>query len=89
MVREPESAEECAYFSNRAADAEGNKFIIWVFKDAPTVMNIRYICGKCRHQGMVTSEYALPYTVCCEKCSSRLKVEPLKGKAKGAKKKKK
>jgi predicted nucleic acid-binding Zn ribbon protein len=51
-------------------------------------MNVRYVCGKCKHQGSVTSEYRLPFVFTCEKCGAEIRIEPLKGKSKGIKKKK-
>ena len=86
-VREPKSFDECEYFSKRAKDKDGNKCTIWVFKDDPTKMFIKYICGSCEHQGVVTAEYALPFLFNCEKCGEKIKVTPLRGAAKGAKKK--
>jgi ribosomal protein S27E len=86
-LKEPESMDECHYFSRRALD-NGHKFTIWVPKDAITVMHVKYTCGKCKHIGIVTSEYSLPFTFTCEKCSAEIRIEPLKGKSKGIKKKK-
>ena len=85
-LKEPESMEECEFFSRRALP-EGHKLVIWVPKDTPTVMNIIYTCGNCKNQGGITDEYGLPYTIHCEKCDAKIRVEPLKGKKRGAKKK--
>lgn len=84
-LKEPESMDECHYFSRRALD-NGIKFIIWVPKDAVTVMHVKYVCGKCKHQGAITTEYRLPFSFACEKCGTELKIEPLKGKKRGIKK---
>ncbi|MDD5182276.1 MAG: hypothetical protein PHC66_03840 [Candidatus Nanoarchaeia archaeon] len=86
-IKEPESMEECHYFSRRALD-NGNKFTIWVPKDEVTTMHISYVCGKCRHHGIITSEYHLPFSFNCEKCGAEIKIEPLRGKSKCLKKKK-
>ena len=86
-VKEPESMEECHYFSRRALDS-GTKLTVWVPKDAVTVMHVRYICGKCKHQADVTSEYKMPSSFVCEKCGTEIRIDPLKGKSKGIKKKK-
>ena len=87
-LKEPESMDECEYFSRRALDT-GDKIMIWVPKDTPTVMNIMYTCGKCKNQGEITDEYGMPYTFNCSKCGEKIRIDPLKGKKKGAKKKKK
>jgi len=86
-LKEPESMDECHYFSRRALD-DGNKFTIWVPKDAITIMHVKYVCGKCKHNGTISTEYHLPFSFNCEKCSTEIRIEPLKKKSKGAKKKK-
>lgn len=88
MLKEPESMEECHYFSRRVIDNGNHKLTIWVPKDAITVMNIKYLCGKCKHTGTTTTEYHLPFTFNCEKCGTEIQIAPLKGKSKGPKKKK-
>jgi DNA-directed RNA polymerase subunit RPC12/RpoP len=84
-LKEPESMEECEYFSRRALES-GHKLVVWVSKETPTVMNISYICAKCKHEDSVTDTYSLPYMLTCQKCGEKIKVEPLKGKKRGLKK---
>ena len=85
-LKEPESMEDCEYFSRRAADEKGNKCIVWVLKTEPEKMNIKYTCGNCRNQGEITGIFAMPYRFSCSKCSAEIKIGPLKGKKKGLKK---
>ena len=54
-IKEPESMEECAYFSRRVL-AGGHKIMLWVPKDAPTVMNFNYMCAKCKNEDSITDE---------------------------------
>ena len=84
-IKEPESMDECAYFSRRTL--EGNhKSTLWVLKSAPTIMNVSYVCGKCGHNDSVTSEFKLPFSVNCSKCGETIRIGPLKGKKRGIKK---
>ena len=85
-LKEPENMEDCEYFSRRVLE-DGTKLTLWVPKDTK-VMNINYKCIECSHESSVTDEYALPYTFYCEKCGAKILLKPLKGKAKGAKRKK-
>ena len=87
-LKEPESMDECEYFSRRVIEDGNHRLTIWVPKGT-TVMHINYVCGNCGHEGSITDEYALPYSFQCEKCGVKIKVAPLKGKARGAKKKRK
>jgi len=84
-LKEPESMEECEYFSRRSLE-NGHKAVVWVPKGTMT-MNVNYDCFKCGHEGSITDEYGLPYTFYCESCGEEIKIQPLKGKAKGVKKK--
>ena len=83
-MKEPESMEECEFFSRRSLE-EGHKVILWVPKDAPTTLNITYTCAKCKHEDTVTTMYKLPYTFECANCDLKIKVKPLKGKRRGIK----
>ena len=85
-VKEPESMEECDFFSRRVLAKKPHQIMIWVPKGT-TVMNIKYVCAECGHEDVVTDKYELPYTFVCEKCGEKIIVKPLKGKAKGHKKK--
>ena len=85
-LKEPESMEECEYFSRRVL-ADGNKLMLWVPKGT-MIMHINYTCVKCGHESSISDEYGLPYKFNCENCGEEIKVTPLKGKAKGTKKKK-
>lgn len=85
-MKEPESMEECAYFSRRALP-DGNKLTLWVSKDSPLIMNINYKCVKCKNEDSITDEFKLPYVVLCSNCGEKIKITPLKGKKKGIKKK--
>lgn len=87
-IEEPESMEECRYFSRRVLE-NGDKLVLWVPKESPKIMNINYTCSKCKNEDSITDEYKLPYNFRCSKCDTKIVIKPLKGKKKGAKKKKK
>lgn len=84
-IKEPESMEECGFFSRRTLN-DGHKIVIWTPKDSPNVMNINYTCAKCGNEDSETDEYKLPYTIYCSKCEAKIRIEPLKGKKRGARK---
>ena len=85
-LKEPETMEECAYFSKRSLE-EGHKLILWVLKDAPTMLNVNFECSKCKHEDSFTEEFKLPLTFNCPKCGLKITIKPLKGKKRGLKKK--
>ena len=58
-LKEPEAMEDCAYFSRRSLE-DGHKLVLWVPKDAPTVMNVNFECSKCKHEDSFTEEFKLP-----------------------------
>jgi DNA-directed RNA polymerase subunit RPC12/RpoP len=85
-LEEPESMDDCEYFSRRSLEGIEHKFVIWVLKSDPAKMNINYKCGKCGNEGSVTDEFKLPFKFNCSKCGVEIVVKPLKGKKKGIKK---
>ena len=84
MLKEPESMDECGFFSRRALK-DGTRLVSWTPKDNNNIVNIKYTCGHCKKAGEVTQEYEKPITFICQHCGEKIVVVPLK---KGRKKKK-
>ncbi len=84
MLKEPESMDECSFFTRRVLD-DGTKLVAWVPKGA-TIVNVKYTCGECGKSGEITQEYHKPITFLCQHCGHKIVVVPLK-KGRGRKKK--
>lgn len=87
MLKEPNSMDECDFFSRRSL-GDGSKATTWVPKGTQ-IVNVIYTCAKCKKAGEVTQEYKKPIEFTCQYCGYLIKIEPLKGKGRGKKKKSK
>ncbi len=85
MLKEPESMDECAFFTRRILD-DNTKLVAWV-PTGTNIVNIKYACGNCKKSGEITQEFQKPITFICQNCGCKIVVEPL-NKRRGRRKKK-
>lgn len=85
MLKEPESMNECSFFSRRVLK-DSTKLLAWVPKGT-NIINVKYACGHCKKQGEITQEFTKPTRFNCQNCGVEIVIEPLK-KGRGKKSKK-
>jgi len=75
----------CDYHTRRTLEDGGKIRVLRIKGDK--INHVEYTCSKCKHEGYMTVEYVpvskaakVRFTIECEKCKTKIKVEKLKGK---------